>query len=139
MFAPLVVRIEDGTMETRVPQGFVPLVAAVEPKAKRGSAVTDLPRPKTVEESAPSAKTGSATLKDEETRREEARQRAVAMQAQSELDIKTHEATGSLVVQTRDIASGEIVHQFPNNATLKSRAIARYEAVQGAATIRRTV
>lgn len=126
-------------METRVPQGFVPVVAAVEPRAKRGSAPTEMPRPKTVEATAKPSQSGSTTLKQDEARREEARQRANAMRSQNEMDVKTHEATGSLVLQTRDAQTGELMHQFPNNATLKSRAIARYEAVQGAPTIKRTV
>ncbi|MFK7791358.1 MAG: flagellar protein FlaG [Devosiaceae bacterium] len=126
-------------METRVPQGYVPVVAAVEPKVKSGSTATDLPRPKTVEPTTKPSQSGSATLKEQQARREETRLRAEAMRSQSEMDVKTHQATGSLVIQTRDAQDGDVIHQFPNNATLKSRAIARYEAVQGAPTIRRTI
>lgn len=123
-------------MDTRAPQGFVPLVAAVEPKMKRGSTATDLPKSKTVE---PASKAGTAKLAEDEARRAETKARADAMRAQSEVDIKTHEATGSLVIQTLDSANGDVLHQFPNNATLKQRAVARYEALQGAPSIKRTV
>lgn len=126
-------------METRAPQGFVPLVAAVEPRVKRGSTATELPKSKAIE---PTERTDS-------TRRsadgQEAEQRAENLAAldedgrRSEVDIKTHAATGSLVLQALDASTGEVLHQFPNNATLKSRAIARYESVQGAPSIRRTI
>ena len=123
-------------METRAPQGFVPVVAAVEPKPKRGSTATDLPKSKTVE---PTEKLAATQLANDEAKREEAKARADAMRNESEMDIKTHAATGSLVIQTLDSSSGEVVHQFPDNATLKKRAIARYEALQGAPVIKRTV
>ncbi|MFN3227560.1 MAG: hypothetical protein ACE360_15075 [Hyphomicrobiales bacterium] len=126
-------------MDTRAPQGFVPLVAAVEPKAKRGSTATDLPKPKTVEPSAKAARAGSEQIAQDEARRAKQKATAEALRAQSEMDVKTHEATGTLVIQTLAGDTGELRHQFPNNATLKSRAIARYEAVQGAPAIRRTV
>ena len=123
-------------MDTRAPQGIVPVVAAVEPKARRGSTATDLPKSKTVEQS---AKSGAAQLTRDDERRAEAKARAEALRSQSEMDIKTHEATGSIVIQTLDSATGDILHQFPDNATLKKRAIARYEALQGTPTIKRTV
>ena len=123
-------------MDTRAPQGFVPIVAAVEPKAKRGSTATDLPKSKTVEAAAKSA---AAQLTRDDQRRVEAKARAEALRNQSEMDVKTHEATGSIVIQTLDSESGDILHQFPDNATLKKRAIARYEALQGTPTIKRTV
>lgn len=126
-------------MDTRAPQGFVPIVAAVEPKAKRGSAATDLPKPKSVEPTASAAKsTQSETTRDED-RQAQQREQAQAMLKRSEVDVKTHAATGSLVLQSLDLDTGELIHQFPNNATLKKRAMARYESVQGAPTIKRTV
>ena len=126
-------------MDTRAPQAFVPMVVAAEPRAKRGSAATDMPKAKTVEPTAAPVKTGNEQLRQEEERRADAQARADAMRWQSELDVRTHEATGSIVIQNRDPETGEVVHQFPNNATLKSRAIARYEAVQGAPAIKRTI
>jgi hypothetical protein len=126
-------------MDTRAPQGFVPLVAAVEPKAKRGSTATDLPKPKTVEPGTKAPRSGNEDLVQDDARRARNQAMADAMRAQSEMDVKTHQATGSVVIQTRDSQTGELMHQFPNNATLKKRAMARYEAVQGAPTIKRTV
>lgn len=125
-------------METRAPTGVIPLVAVAEPKVKRGSSTaTDMPKPKTVEEVAKPSPSASDFKAQEQARRDEQRQREIAMQPESELNVMTHAATGSLVLQTLDIQSGELRHQFPNNATLKSRAIARYDAVQGAPTIKR--
>ena len=125
-------------MDTRAPQGFVPLAAAAtEPRAKRGSAATELPKPKTVDSSNRAETASNERLAEDETRRARQKETADALRAQSEVDIKTHEATGSIVIQTRDSSTGEIVHQFPDNATLKQRAMARYEAVQGSATIKR--
>ena len=126
-------------METRAPQGFVPLVAAVEPKEKRGSTATDLPKTKSVEPTADAAKSTRADTARDDERRANNEARADAAMKRSEMDVKTHAATGSLVLQSRDVETGELVHQFPNNATLKSRAIARYEAVQGTPTIKRVV
>ena len=126
-------------METRAPHGAVPFAAIDPPKAKRSSAVTDLPKSKTVEPVSKPSKAGSAVLAEEEARREQAKARNEALRAQSQTDVMTHQATGSLVVQTRDSTSGEVLHQFPNNPTLKQRAMARYEAIQGAPTIRRLV
>ncbi|MFN3169665.1 MAG: hypothetical protein ACE37E_03130 [Hyphomicrobiales bacterium] len=126
-------------MDTRAPQGFVPIVAAVEPKAKRGSAATDLPKPKAVEPSAEAPRSNNERIAEDEARRARQEASAEALRAQSELDVKTHEATGSLVIQTLAGDTGELRHQFPNNATLKQRAIARYDALQGVSEIRRTV
>jgi hypothetical protein len=108
-------------MDTRAPQGFVPLVAAVEPKAKRGSTATELPKPKTVEPSAKS-RNGPAMSKLPRMKRAAPNQKATAeaLRAQSEMDVKTHEATGTLVIQTLAGDTGELRHQFPNNATLKN-------------------
>ena len=126
-------------METRAPQGFVPVVAAVEPKVKRGSAATDLPKPKSVDPSEKTSQTRAFERAEEEVQPINDEAREADLQPRSELAVRTHEATGSLVVQTLAMESGNLLHQFPNDATLKQRAIARYQAVQGAGEIKRTV
>lgn len=128
-------------METRAPSGTVPLINAAPEKPKRAATVTDIPKAKSVENTkqAQDAKAGSRQLAEEEARREANRLRQEALRPPSELIVKTHEATGSMVIQTSDYDTGLIVHQFPNNATLKERAYMRYDALQGTATIKRTV
>ena len=128
-------------MEARAPQGFIPVVAAAEPQTRRGSAATDLPKPKAVDatEMVSSVRTGKEQLAEEEARRAQNRDRQEEARARSHTDVKTHAATGSIVIQTLHTDNGDIVHQFPNDATLRRRAIERYDAVQGSDTIKRTV
>lgn len=128
-------------METRAPSGAVPLINVAPEKPKRAATVTDIPKAKSVENTKPAqdAKAGSRQLAEEEARRADNRARQEALRPPSEMIIKTHEATGSVVIQTSDYDTGQIVHQFPNNATLKERAYQRYDALQGTPSIRRTV
>lgn len=127
-------------METRAPQSVMPLIAAPQPKTRRASVPTELPEVKTVKQPEPLANARPARdhLAEEEASRAEARERAQAVQVPApQTQVRTHEATGSVVIQTLNANSGDVQHQFPNNATLKQRAIARYEALQGTATIKR--
>ena len=128
-------------MEARAPQGFIPVVAATEPQTRRGSAATDLPKPKSVDatEKVSSVRTGKEQLAEEEARRAQNRDRQEEARARSHTDVKTHAATGSIVIQTLHADNGDVLHQFPDNVTLKQRAIARYQALQGAPEIKRTV
>lgn len=128
-------------METRAPSGAVPLINAAPEKPKRAATVTDIPRPKSVDETKPADKAGAGSrqLAEEEARRADNRMRQEALRPPSQFEVKTHEATGSVVIQTSDYETGLIKHQFPNNATLKERAYMRYGALQGTATIKRTV
>lgn len=124
-------------METRAPQGFIPLASTAEPRVRQGSAPTDLPKPKTVSQVEKPSEANPPRGNDAQEEERRAVERAVSFQLMSETEVKTHEATGSIVIQTRDAKTGEILSQFPNNATLKQRAMERYAAVQGAPTIKR--
>jgi hypothetical protein len=128
-------------METRAPSGAVPLINAAPEKPKRAATVTDIPPTKSVEETKPGEKTGAGSrqLAEEEARRAANRMHQESLRPPSLFEVKTHEATGSVVLQTSDYETGLIKHQFPNNATLKERAYMRYDALQGTATIKRTV
>lgn len=128
-------------METRAPSGAVPLINAAPEKPKRAATVTDIPKAKSVENTkpAPDTRAGSRQLAEEEARRASNLAHQKALRPLSKMSVKTHEATGSLVIQISDYDTGMIKHQFPNNATLKERAYMRYEALQGTPTIRRTV
>lgn len=128
-------------METRAPSGAVPLINAAPEKPKRAATVTDIPKAKSVENTKPAsdARAGSRQLAEEEARRASNLARQEDLRPFSKMSVKTHEATGSLVIQTSDYDTGMIIHQFPNNATLKERAYMRYDALQGTPTIRRTI
>lgn len=128
-------------METRAPSGAVPLINAAPEKPKRAATVTDIPRAKSVENTKPASDTraGGRQLAEEEARRASNLARQEALRPLSKMSVKTHEATGSVVIQTSDYDTGMIKHQFPNNATLKERAYQRYGALQGTPTIKRTV
>lgn len=126
-------------METRAPQAFVPVAMTPEPKVRQGAAPTELPKPKSVNETEEADKSANAR---ENSQREEDRateERLAAIDLMSRTEVRTHEATGSLVLQTKDNSTDEVISQFPNNATLKQRAIAKYAAVQGAPAIKRTI
>ncbi|MBV6657920.1 MAG: flagellar protein FlaG [Devosiaceae bacterium] len=126
-------------METRAPQGFAPLASVVEPKPRQNANPTDLPKEKSVAAAEKAEQAKIARQSDAEEREEKVAERVVMPEALSETEVMTHKATGSMVLQIRDLSSGEVINQFPNNATLKQRAMEKYAAVQGASTIRRTV
>lgn len=128
-------------METRAPTGVVPLINTAAEKPKRPVATTYLPESKTVESTQQTSDTraGSRQLAEDEARRAENHARQETLRPLSKMSVKTHEATGSLVIQTSDHDTGMIIHQFPNNATLKERAYMRYDALQGTPTIKRTI
>ncbi|MEM6383891.1 MAG: hypothetical protein AAF739_14560 [Pseudomonadota bacterium] len=130
-------------METRPPPGALPLAPIPEPKQREGASETELPKVKSVPETDKTEDSGTARDSDakenERTVAERVAEASPAIVSMSETEVKTHAATGSVVLQTLDMSSGELINQFPNNATLKQRALEKYAALQGTGSIKRTI
>ena len=131
-----------GSAPKTTPVGGPPVVARTDVVATQGSVSVELPPEKTVQ-SAPAGRAIELDIRgrdlqeraEAESARNEATRRSAPV-ADIERRVIVEPQTRTVILQRRDVSTGEVVETIPDEATLRRRLYARVLARQEAEAVR---